>query len=214
MTNESITPEMIDWQVKRIAELEKRAERAESYFRDMEEEQAAILPEDYSLTDWAAAQRKRIAALEAEVADHDALIALQHERTVEAEREWQAATGNHDVYPGLSELIDWLRSDRDRLRKALVRARIDIWQLTGCAGGSPALDMIDDALSATGQHEHPDTALLNKLERQKLAGESWTLLERAGGGIPYPVADESRSKAIRYQTAREAIAALKEVERG
>ena len=72
------------------------------------------------------------------------------------------------------------------------------------------------ALTSTGEHEHPDTVLLNKLERQKLAGESWTLLERAGGGIPYPVADEWHFKAIRYQTAHEAIAALpgEEAERG
>ena len=72
--------------------------------------------------------------------------------------------------------------------------------------------VVDDALSATGEHEHPDTALLDKLERQKLASESWTLLERAGGGIPYPVADESRPKAIHYQTAREALDALKEAD--
>ena len=55
------------------------------------------------------------------------------------------------------ECIAEVEADRDRLREALVRARIDVWQLTGCAGGSPALDMIDDALSATGQQEHPDT---------------------------------------------------------
>ena len=55
------------------------------------------------------------------------------------------------------ERIAELEADRDRLREALVRARIDIWQLTGCAGGSPALDMIDDALTGSGEREHPDT---------------------------------------------------------
>lgn len=107
---------------ERIAELEKRVERAEAGYRDMEEEQAAILPEDWSLKDWAAVQRKRIAALEAEVAEYDVLIALQHDRTVEADREWQEATGQHDVWPDLGELIDWLRGDRDRLRAALEHA--------------------------------------------------------------------------------------------
>jgi len=109
-----------------------------------------------------------------------------------------------------------LRAENAELREALALMPLESMRICGSPYivrfSDAAFEQIYAALTPTGEHEHPDTALLNKLERQKLAGESWTLLERAGGGIPYPVADESRSKAIRYQTAREAIAALKEVE--
>ena len=52
-------------------------------------------------------------------ADEDAcryLVDLQHSRTVIADKEWQQATGQHEVLPDLGALIDWLRENRDRLR--------------------------------------------------------------------------------------------------
>ena len=73
-------------------------------------------------------------------------------------------------------------------------------------------DVIEIINSLCDIKPHPDTGRLDKLENQKFAGESWTLLKRPGGGIPYPVADSSRPEAIRYPTARVAIDALKEDE--
>ena len=65
--------------------------------------------------EWAVAQNKRIAELEAEVSENDAMMEIRRKRTIEADREWQQATGQHDVFPDLGTLIDWLR---DRARQA------------------------------------------------------------------------------------------------
>jgi len=68
--------------------------------------------------------RERVRELEREAEDHNALIELQHKRVAEADREWQAATGRHNTYPDLGELVEWLRGERDRafkLARRLIR---------------------------------------------------------------------------------------------
>jgi len=124
--------------------------------------------------------RERIAELEAEVADNDAMMEIRHQRTVEADREWQQATGQHDVFPDLGTLIDWLRerarqaeASEARLRKALEAAKPPLeefcranpkWQYgkgrQDPCGGHAALSMVGAALSATGEYEPTDTGRL------------------------------------------------------
>jgi len=182
---ESMTPEMIDWQTEANRQLE-RARRIERQLEQLQEEQAAILPEDVGLKEWAAAQQKRIAEMEAEIAENDEMFELQRERTIEASREWQQATGQHNVWPDLGTLIDWLRGDRARLRGALERLRngddqpeyhsgivdagMDAWDANdNHAAAEHGWDIcqelygywieaeVEAALSPTGQRDHPDT---------------------------------------------------------
>ena len=101
MDNELMTPEMIDCLRPNESDRSARAKLMRHALRQI---------------DW---QVKRIAELEAEVADDDATAEMRRERTIEASREWQQATGNPDVWPDLGTLIDWLRGARDRLRAAL-----------------------------------------------------------------------------------------------
>jgi hypothetical protein len=83
--------------------------------------------------------RKRVADLEESQRDYDALFDMQHKRTHKADVEWQTATGHADVLPDLGELIEWLRSDRDSLRRmvadlagALETVRSDVEESSGC----------------------------------------------------------------------------------
>ena len=132
---------------ERIAKLEKRAERAEAYFRDKEEEQAAVLPEDWSLADWANAQRKRIAELESLLA-----TANSHRLAAISEANRQ------------EDRADAMEADRDRLREALNCygahdpdcASIDQMALYGQSGEACTCGL-DTALTGTGEPEHPDT---------------------------------------------------------
>lgn len=57
------------------------------------------------------------AEMERKLAEYDALFELQHKRVLEADKEWQRATGQHDVMPDLGTLIEWLMADRKRLDK-------------------------------------------------------------------------------------------------
>lgn len=62
---------------------------------------------EYATTALAAIER--VGELETERAEHDELLALQHSRTVEADRLWRAAHPERgDVWPDLGELIGWL----------------------------------------------------------------------------------------------------------
>jgi hypothetical protein len=51
---------------------------------------------------------REVAALKAEVAEHDELMNQQHERTAEADKAWQKATGKEGVLPDLGTLVEWL----------------------------------------------------------------------------------------------------------
>ena len=151
MDNERLTPEMID--CLRPNESDGSVE-------------AKLMRHALRQVDW---QAKRIAELEAEIAENDETFELRRERTVEADREWQQATGRHGVFPDLGELIEWLRGDRDQLRALLVWAYRWVPAVSDAAAESrdeveAGRNMIDDelstALSATGEPEHPDTARL------------------------------------------------------
>lgn len=52
-----------------------------------------------------------------------ALLDLQHTRTVVADKEWQAATGKHNILPDFGALIDWLRGERDEYFASLEKIR-------------------------------------------------------------------------------------------
>ena len=129
--------------------------------------------------------RERIAELEAEVADNDAMMEIRHQRTVEADREWQQATGQHDVFPDLGALIDWLRerarqaeASEARLREALEQIRRvpttpfpdpgahserafsdAVW-----TAWSRMQQIASAALSGAGAGEHPDTVALQAVQ--------------------------------------------------
>ena len=124
---------------ERIAGLEEQLE-------GLQEEQAAVLPEDCSLADWAKAWRERTADLEA---------------------------------------------DRDRLRAAL-EGCLHVWTVNNLeayvSGGKYIDDIVNRALSATG--EHPDTVALR-------AVMEW-LEEKEGAypaGIFRPLTEEDTAKA-------------------
>ncbi len=78
---------------------------------------------------YAAAFLKRAEAAERERDELQALIDMQHERVVEANRLWREAhPGNDLVMPDLGRLIDWLllRSDEARAHAAAVEAAPEV----------------------------------------------------------------------------------------
>jgi len=123
--------EIIQERDQRIAELEA-----------LQEEQAAVLPEDCSLADWAKAWRERTADLEA---DRDRLRAALEDIHM-------------DRRPAMRE---WWRIHTWAQR----RAALAIGLITQ-SDWEHFLRECDAALSATGDHEHPDTvsrAAINEL---------------------------------------------------
>lgn len=51
---------------------------------------------------------KRVAELESELEEYASLIKLQHSRSVEASKLWQAAHNKPLVWPDLGKLLAWL----------------------------------------------------------------------------------------------------------
>lgn len=59
-----------------------------------------------------------IEELRSQFTDYEALIALQHRRTVDADRIYQEAHGWPDTkFPDLGELVGWLLGERERLHE-------------------------------------------------------------------------------------------------
>lgn len=63
----------------------------------------------------------RAAELSEKMTEYDALFKMQHSRTVHADKLWQTAHGQPDIFPDLGTLIDWLMS---RMSKAEARAAL------------------------------------------------------------------------------------------
>lgn len=62
--------------------------------------------------------------LRSQFSDHEALIALQHRRTVDADRIYQEVHGwPNTQFPDLGELIWWLLDERERLREVGIIAK-------------------------------------------------------------------------------------------
>jgi hypothetical protein len=97
--------------------------------RRLTENQARALDHWRKSYDEAAA---KIHALEAEVAEHDALMELQHSRTVGADKLWRAAHPERgDVMPDLGELIEWLCGCTAKATAALSQERYRRCELCG-----------------------------------------------------------------------------------
>ena len=115
--------------------------------------------------------KERIAELEAEVADNGAMMEIRHQRTVEVDREWQQATGQHDLFPDLGTLIDWLRERARQAEASEARLRDALEMFCGNVGCHEASSFVkgrfratweegNAALSGAGEREHPDTVKL------------------------------------------------------
>jgi hypothetical protein len=57
-----------------------------------------------------------ITELRMELAEHDARFELCHKRTLEADKLWQQAHNQPNVWPDLGELIEWLMKRADDMR--------------------------------------------------------------------------------------------------
>jgi hypothetical protein len=64
-----------------------------------------------------------VAALRAEAAEQHQLMDLQHERTAEADRAWQKATGKEGVLPDLGTLVGWLMGRAEGAETEVARLR-------------------------------------------------------------------------------------------
>ena len=176
---------------------------------------------------------KRIAELEAEVAENDEMFELQRKRTVDVSREWRQATGNPDVWPDLGTLIDWLRGDRARLRAALEAAKPGLEnfvadnptfqygdEMQDPEGAHAALKLVIAALTSTEQHEPSDTERLHKLERWLRThshSDERAVVIRDNGivrGCPSYWLGQDLAGDVVGVTLRSAIDALKEAPRG
>jgi len=165
-----------------------RSKLIESQLEALQEEQAAVLPEDCSLADWAKAWRERTADFEAQLDCHEEMLASA----------W-TAIGSREEGQFLDEAICQLvaardcqatriaelEADRDRLRAALANARNGIKNCYGGMGPAStiwgntqydkayanaitaalsAFDLATAALSAAG--EHSDKCPTCKSEKQ------------------------------------------------
>ena len=57
--------------------------------------------------------RLELSEMRAEIEGHDALISMQHKRTIVADKLWQEATGYYDTFPDLGVLIEWLMAQAE-----------------------------------------------------------------------------------------------------
>jgi len=51
---------------------------------------------------------KQLEDLKERLTDYDQLFNLQHSRMAKATKRWQDATGKHEIFPDLGDLLDWL----------------------------------------------------------------------------------------------------------
>ncbi len=98
----------LDRTITRSQEAESRAGTSEEELRQ------AKARESEALT--------TITELRAEIADHDRRLALQHSRTIAADRLWQKDTGRYDTMPDLGDLIAWLLKRAGAAEKKLAAA--------------------------------------------------------------------------------------------
>lgn len=75
---------------------------------------------NYSQAEYDALDAKR-ATLEAELAELEELLALQHRRTAKADALWQQATGRPHVLPDLGTLIEFLLDRAARAEDAAIQ---------------------------------------------------------------------------------------------
>lgn len=68
-----------------------------------------------ALKSYASDKDKRIAELEAEVAEFQSLLDLQHTRTGEAEKLWQLAHNEPLTKPDLGRLVEWILLSKDKV---------------------------------------------------------------------------------------------------
>ena len=108
----------LDYRTRKLEQIQNQNDRLHETLKFYQNPEKHNLIENIKyLEEQLEAKDDKIAELETEIEEFNSLIALQHKRSIEADKLWQMAHNKPNTWPDLGELLTWLMVERSKYKE-------------------------------------------------------------------------------------------------